>query len=57
MEFKKRLVKRRKNRKAEQHKNAGYQRIVIRGRKRWIKPTAKDDGGAAPPADETEPRA
>ena len=51
MEFKKRLVQRQKARKASHYKESGYQRVVIRGRKRWIKASPKQqpdipaDGG------------
>lgn len=37
MEFKIRLVKTRKARKARNRGNAGFKRVKIRGRKRWVR--------------------
>lgn len=41
MEFKKRLTKRNKARHAQAQKDAGRVRVMVRGKKRWINPTAE----------------
>lgn len=41
MEFKLRLNKKRKNLNVLAKKEAGFQRIKVRGRKRWVKAEAK----------------
>ncbi len=48
MEFKQKLAKARKARRAKRNKERGLQRVRIRGRKRWIKPTSsKQEEGSA----------
>ncbi|MHC4870549.1 MAG: hypothetical protein ACYTFY_01765 [Planctomycetota bacterium] len=37
MEFKRRLLKKNKSRQAKLRKQAGFGRVKVRGRKRWIK--------------------
>lgn len=41
MEFKKRVGLKKKLAKVRNRQEAGYQRVTVRGRKRWIKSTAK----------------
>lgn len=37
MEFKLRLIKKKKAQKIKNRENEGFQRIKVRGRKRWVK--------------------
>ncbi len=41
MEFKRRLVQKKKNASARAKKSAGFARVKVRGRKRWIKASEK----------------
>ncbi len=41
MEYKQRQVKNKKGKKATARKDAGFKRIKIRGRKRWVKTEKK----------------
>jgi hypothetical protein len=44
MEFKLRLTRKKKAQKVKNRENAGFKRIIIRGRKRWVKaPAAKTE--------------
>lgn len=43
MEFKKRLVRKRKARQVTKRKGDGWVRVTIRGRKRWIKGKPAED--------------
>ncbi len=45
MEFKRKVKKKRKLAKIKRKKKAGYQRVKIRGRKRWVK-ADKSEAGA-----------
>jgi len=38
MEFKKKLIRRKSERKADKMADNGRKRVKVRGRKRWIKP-------------------
>lgn len=44
MEFKLRLGRKQKEQKNRNRMEAGYKRVKIRGRKRWVKPAAKKAG-------------
>ena len=46
MEFKRKLLQRRKAKKAHRRKDKGLVRVKIRGRKRWVKRKSKN--GASP---------
>ncbi len=43
MEFKRKLMKMRKQARDKRQKSKGMLRIKVRGRKRWVKPKAKSD--------------
>ena len=44
MEFKLRLIKKKKAHKVKNREAEGFQRVKVRGRKRWIKVKKAEDG-------------